>query len=86
MFGMENEGKKEKGKQGSDMVFDLEKEISAGAENYKKLKAKIQTRVGALKEMLRSGSDKDDFDKYGMLLHGYVSLKKVMERVRKKHS
>jgi hypothetical protein len=31
---------------------------------------------------LRSGENKEEFDKFGLLLHGYTSLLKVMARFR----
>lgn len=81
MYGLE---KDKKGGEEKEMVFDLEKDIVADPANFKMLKGKVLERVQELKAALRSGADKDNFDKYGILLHGYVSLKKVMERVKKK--
>jgi|SaaInl7_100m_RNA_FD_contig_31_2757349_length_814_multi_12_in_0_out_0_2 hypothetical protein len=83
MFGMEKE-KKKKGDKKQELVFDLEKDIVSDPENYKAIKQKVQGRVKDLKQSLRSGADKEHFDKYGLLLHGYVSLKKVIERVHKR--
>jgi len=80
MFGMEED---EKGKK-TELFFDLEKEIVSDPANYKELKTKIKERVEQLKNVLREGTDKENYDKYGILLHGYVSLQKVIARVRKK--
>jgi hypothetical protein len=44
------------------------------------LKSKVEDRIQAIKEVLRSGENKDEFDKFGALLHGYTSLLKVMAR------
>lgn len=84
MFGMEKEKKKKKGDSKQELVFDLEKDIVSDPANYKAIKEKVQGRVKELKAALRSGADKEHFDKYGLLLHGYVSLKKVIERVHKR--
>jgi len=82
MFGMEK-GKKEKSKK-KELFFELEKEVVNNPANYRKLKEKMQGRIQQLKTVLRSGADKDNFDNYGTLLHGYVSLQKVLARVHKK--
>jgi hypothetical protein len=84
MFGMEKQkkGKKQQSKQ--DMFFDLENSIATNPSFYKELKDKINVRVNNMKAKLRSGSEKENFDKYGILLHGYASLHKVITKVHKK--
>ena len=81
MFGMEKKANKNP-EDKTDHVFDLEKEIVSNPKNYDSLKEKIQGRVQELKTALRSGSDQEHFDRYGLLLHGFVALKKVLERVK----
>lgn len=76
MFGLENQKKKKKEE---EFAFELETELKDG-KRHKELKAKIEDRIQAIKEVLRVGDSKDDFDKYGALLHGYTSLLKVMAR------
>ena len=76
MFGLENQKKK---KQVEEFVFDLEQDLK-NIKKHKELKKKVEDRIQMIKEFLRSGEDKDDFDKFGALLHGYTSLLKVMAR------
>jgi len=75
MYGLENQKKKKSG----EFVFELEKELKK-TKKHQELKQKIEQRVQASKEYLRSGDNKEDFDKFGVILHGYVSLLKVISR------
>ena len=76
MFGLENQKKKKKAE---EFVFDLEKDLKV-AKKQKELKIKIEDKIQEIKEVLRSGDNKEEFDKFGTLLHGYTSLLKVMAR------
>lgn len=76
MFGLENQQKK---KQTEEFVYELEKELK-DLKMHKEIKTKVETRVQQIKEVLRSGEDKAEFDSFGVLLHGYTSLLKVMAR------
>jgi len=76
MFGLEKQKKK---KQAEEFVFELEKDLKI-AKKHKELKKKVEDRIQQIKEVLRSGENKDEFDKFGALLHGYTSLLKVMSR------
>lgn len=76
MFGLENQKKKKKPE---EFVFDLENELSKSLE-HKALKQKVESRVQSIKEVLRVGENKQEFDQFGMLLHGYTSLLKVISR------
>lgn len=75
MYGLENQKKKKLG----EFVFELEKELKK-AKKHQELKQKIEQRVQASKDVLRGGDNKEDFDKFGVILHGYVSLLKVISR------
>lgn len=75
MFGLEDQKKKKL----EPFVFDLEKELK-DAKHYKELKQKVEDRIQRIKAILKSGESKEEFDKLGMLLHGYTSLLKVMAR------
>lgn len=77
MFGLENQKKK---KNIEEFVFELEKELK-DSKIHKEIKKKVEDRIQAIKEQLRSGENKEDFDKFGTILHGYTSLLKVMARV-----
>jgi hypothetical protein len=76
MFGLEDQKKKKKAE---EFVFELEKDLKV-SKKQKELKSKVEDRIQAIKEVLRSGENKDEFDKFGALLHGYTSLLKVMAR------
>lgn len=78
MFGLEDQKGEEKTK---EFVFDLENDLKDSKKN-KDLKKRIEERVQKIKQTLRSGSVKEDFDRYGVLLHGYTSLLKVMTRFK----
>lgn len=76
MFGLEDQKKK---KTTEEFVFELEKELKNN-KLHTEIKKKIEARIQRLKEILRSGENKADFDKFGAVLHGYTSLLKVMAR------
>lgn len=79
MFGLgDSKGKKE-----PEFIFDLERDVKdphAG----RKLKEKVVQRIKEVKDLLRSGHEKERFDQFGLLLQGYTALQKVMARVSKK--
>ena len=77
MFGLEKKGE-------APFEFDLETEFR---ENPAKLKQKIkqvEERIQEIKNLLRQGSSSADFDKLGVLLHGYAALQKVLNRINKR--
>ncbi len=75
MFGLEDKKKKKL----EEFVFDLEKELKI-AKKHQEIKAKVEQRIQEIKRILRSGEEKEEFDDFGVLLHGYTSLLKVMSR------
>jgi len=75
MFGMEEKDKK--GKNG--FLFDVEKELQ-NKDNQKKYADNIQKRITHIKELLRTGSDKEAFNHLGVLLNGYHALAVVLGR------
>ena len=79
MFGLEGQKKKK----AEEFVFDLEKELKV-PKKHQEIKAHIEERIQRLKESLRSGDEKDEFDRFGLLLHGYTSLLKVLARFNPK--
>jgi len=76
MFGLENQ---KKGKKAEAFVFDLEKELKV-AKKHREIKVDLESKVQKVKEFLRDGENKDDYDSLGVLLYGYTSLLKVMSR------
>lgn len=81
MFGLEK-NKKEKAKP-DDFVFELEKEL-LNSKKHKEIKGLIEGRIQKIKDTLRAGDSKEEFDHFGIILHGYTSLLKVMSRFNPK--
>lgn len=75
MFGLEDQKKKK----AEDFVFELERELKS-AKKHQEIKQRVENRIQKTKEVLRSGENKEEFDKFGVLLHGYTSLLKVIAR------
>lgn len=80
MFGLEDQKKK---KPSDEFVFELEKELKDPKKN-KEIQGKVEARLQKIKEYLRSGDAPDEFDKLGLLLHGYNALLKVISRFNPK--
>ncbi len=81
MFGLES-NKKKKGPE--EFFFELEKEMKS-PEKQKEIKEKIEARLQKIKDALRTGeADQEEFNRWGLILHGYSSLIKVLSRVTKK--
>lgn len=76
MYGLE---KQKNEKTPEPFVFDLETELK-DRKKHKEIKDNIENRIQQVKQILQSGEDKGDFDKCGLLLHGYTSLLKVIAR------
>lgn len=79
MFGMES-GKQKKM---ADFVFDLEADLKDPGK-LRAMKEQIESRIAQLKAQLRSGGEQKDFDEAQTLLHGYLAVQKVMQRVNQK--
>jgi hypothetical protein len=77
MFGLEKKSKE-------FFEFDLEKELRADPSKAHKLLKEIEEKIHEIKNVLRQGAGSEDFDNYGILLHGYVALQKVLTKVTKK--
>lgn len=70
-------------KKNNEFVFDVEAEARNPGQ-WRELKEKIAGRVSDVKGVLRSGQDKANFDRFGVLLHGYTALQKVLSRANAK--
>lgn len=79
MFGLE----KNKKKKHEEFVFEFEKECQNPVKS-RAIKQKVEERIQKIKASLHSGTEQDEFDQLGVLLHGYTSLIKVMSRFEKK--
>lgn len=77
MFGLE---KKPQG----PFEFDLEQDLKKDPAKTKELLKQIEQRMQEIKGQLREGSAQEDFDQYGILLHGYAALQKVLTKVAAK--
>jgi hypothetical protein len=77
MFGME--GKK---KSKAVFLFDLEKELQEKTKQ-KEYAKRIEKRVLRIKDLLRTGSKKEEFNNLGVLLNGYHALAIVLSRAAK---
>ncbi len=76
MFGLEGQKKK---KPTEEFVFELEKDLK-DPKKQKELRQKVEGRIQKSKDVLRTGDDKEEFDRFGLLLLGYNSLLKVTSR------
>lgn len=77
MFGLEK-------KQKALFEFDLEKELKEDATKKQQLSKTVETRIQEIKNILRQGSSSADFDNYGILLHGYAALQKIVNKIPSK--
>jgi Family of unknown function (DUF5398) len=73
MFGMEK-------KPEEPFKFDLEVDLTKDPVLAKALMKDIEERLGKLKNLLREGAEHEDFDEYGVLLHGYFALHKILKK------
>lgn len=49
----------------------------------KEILEKAEKRIHEIKKLLREGQNEKDFDRLGILLHGYTALQKVIRKVAK---
>lgn len=76
MYGLEK-------KPSERFTFDLEKELKEKPSRGKEILDKVEERIQEIKKLLREGASEKDFDRLGILLHGYASLQKVLRKVTK---
>lgn len=79
MFGLEDHKKKKE--KADEFIYELETELKNRA-FFAKTKERIESRIQLVKEVLRSGESKEEFDRYGTLLHGYTAFLKVIARLK----
>ena len=77
MYGLKEDEKREK------FAFELEKKIKNEPKHLKELLQKAETRMTEIKKHLREGANEKDFDRLGVLLHGYAALQKVLKKASK---
>lgn len=76
MYGLEKKSEER-------FAFDLEKEIKKKPQQGKQILEKAETRIAEIKKTLREGANEKDFDRLGVLLHGYAALQKILKKVMK---
>lgn len=76
MFGLSDSKKKKS----TEFVFDLEADLKDDKKRTE-IKRNMEEKMQKLKGILRVGETKEGFDAFGILLHGYNSLQKVISRI-----
>jgi len=76
MFGLEQQPKE-------PFQFDLETDIKTDPAKAKEILKSVDERMARLKQKLREGAETDDFDEFGVLLHGYTALQRIIGRILK---
>lgn len=77
MFGLGSPKKKK----AEEFIFDLERDLKTPGERVS-LTRKVEERIQQVKNILRSGENKEDFDQIGQLLQAYSALLRVMKRIK----
>ncbi|MBS0627578.1 MAG: DUF5398 family protein [Verrucomicrobia bacterium] len=77
MFGLEKKPK-------APFEFALEEELKTDPNKKKVLLAEVETATQEIKSILKQGTDAQNFDDYGILLHGYSALQKVLNKISTK--
>lgn len=77
MFGLEKKGR-------ALFEFDLEKDLKSNPSQAKVLLEVCEERIQEIKNILRQGTESSDYDHYGILLHGYAALQKVLTKLANK--
>lgn len=80
MFGLEDQKKK---KQSKEFTFELEKQL-LDPKKQKEIRGQIEKKLLRVKETLKKGTEKLDFDRIGVILQGYASLLKIIDRTKPK--
>jgi len=78
MYGLKDDKEKRE-----RFLFDLEKRIKNEPTHLKDLLGKAEKRMAEIKKYLREGANEKDFDRLGILLHGYAALQKVLKKAGK---
>jgi len=76
MFGLEKSPREK-------FDFDLEIDLKDNPQKAKELFNKIEATIKKIKQKLKSGGSKDDLNKLGHLLEGYIALLKVLKKTQK---
>jgi hypothetical protein len=77
MYGLEKKGR-------ALFEFDLEKDLKSNPSQAKALVKVCEERIQEIKNTLRQGTESSDYDNFGVLLHGYAALQKVLTKIANK--
>lgn len=77
MYGLEKKGN-------PLFEFDLEKDLKNNPSKAKELLKTVEGRIQEIKNTLRQGTGSEDFDKLGVMLHGFAALQRVLTRIANK--
>ena len=77
MYGLEK-------KKNAPFEFDLEKDLKADPSKTTQLLKVVGERMQEIKGILKEGTQSENFDNFGVLLHGYAALDKVLKKVASK--
>lgn len=83
MFGLHGGAEQKKKSKKKELFFDLELQLSDEGKR-KALFANIESKIQRIKSLMRSGENKESFDKYNTLLQGYNSALKILSRIKVK--
>ena len=64
--------------------FDLEKDIHKDRKKGEEILKRADGCINEIKQTLRAGTDLEELDELGVLLHGYAALYKVIGKVTKR--
>ncbi|MGR3973898.1 MAG: DUF5398 family protein [Candidatus Rhabdochlamydia sp.] len=62
-------------------AFDLEQDFKNDPHLLQDSLKLAESKIQAIKSHLREGSSGPELDKLGVLLHGYLSLHKILKRI-----
>ncbi len=76
MFGLEKSPREK-------FDFDLEVDLKDNPKKAKELMNTIEGNINKIKKKLKSGGSKEELNKLGTLLQGYIALVKVLKKSQK---
>ncbi len=82
MFGLES-GKGKKKPKIEEHFFDLELNLM-NPEKMREYVKKVEERIQRVKNLMRSGENKEVYDRYNILLQAYNGILKVFSRIKHK--
>lgn len=77
MYGLEKKAK-------ATFEFDLEKDLKSDPNKIRELLKTADEKIQEIKATLRQGAGSQEYDNFGVLLHGYAALQRVLNRLATK--